>query len=81
MPTIHVFNRLCGSLFETFLKELEFFVSMKKLHKRQFSLLVELDIFIPNFMSLCSVTLAPVFITGMIHNKGGYVEVKTQLVC
>jgi len=65
MPQIHVFNQLFGSLFESLLKELEFFVSMKKLHKRQFSLLVELGIFIPNFMLLCSIIVAPVLATGM----------------
>ena len=53
MPPINVFNQLFGSLFETLLKELEFFVSMKKLRKRQFSMLVELGIFIRKFVILC----------------------------
>jgi len=69
IPTINVLNQVFGSLFETLslLKELESFVSIKKLHKRQFSRLVELAIFIRKFMLLCSLILAPVLTTGMIH--------------
>jgi hypothetical protein len=65
MPPIHVSNQLFGPLFETLLKELDFFVSIKKLHKRQFSLLVELGIFIPNFILLCCAIIAPVLTTGV----------------
>jgi len=54
MPPINVFNQLFGSLFETLLKELEFFVTMKKLRKRQFSLLVELGIFIRKIVTVLS---------------------------
>jgi len=67
MPLIKVVSQLFGSLFEPLLKELEFFVSMKKLHKRKFSRLVELCIFIWKFMLMCSLIVAPVLTTGMIH--------------
>jgi len=40
---------------------------MKKLHKRQISRLVELGIFIRKFMLMCSVIVAQVLTTGMIH--------------